>query len=393
MPRFNAIAAPGLENIVAEELRGFGLAGEVLPGGVVFEAGLADAVSLVRESRTPARILHEVVEGRVHTLEELVGLVRKGNWKGLLHPLAKLEVTATCARSRLRFREVVQRKVAWAVTEVLKGPRVVDREKRPGITQSLKVRIVDDICTLSLDMAGELLHFRGWRQEQGPAAMRENLATSCLLAMGWTGETPLVDPFCGSGTIPIEAALFALGRSPFSSRRSFACDEWPLLNSAKKPQGAKGRPGPGAASGAGARSARGAAHVARNAAQISTPPVPIFGSDRDARVLAAASANAKRAGVDITFRRLDVSELVAPAELGLVFTNPPWGERLSPDARTVARTWDDFGGVLRAHFGGWRAGFVCPDPGLARRAHPRARRVLKFPNGGIDVGLWAIDEL
>ena len=390
MPRFHAIAAPGLESIVAEELRGFGLAGEVLPGGVVFEAGLADAVSLVREARTPARILHEVVEGRVHTLEELVGLVRKGNWKALLHPLAKLEVTATCARSRLRFREVVQKKVAWAVSEVLKGPRVVDREKRPSIPQTLKVRIVDDVCTLSLDMAGELLHFRGWRQEQGPAAMRENLATSCLLAMGWTGETPLVDPFCGSGTIPIEAALFALGRSPFSSRRSFACDEWPLLATGAKHSGARGR-GPAKVP----RSANGVPGKPSptHASQPSTPPVPIVGSDRDARVLAAASANAKRAGVDLTFRRLDVAELVAPAELGLVFTNPPWGERLSPDARTVARTWDDFGGVLRANFGGWRAGFVCPDPGLARRAHPRARRILKFPNGGIDVGLWAIDEL
>ncbi len=392
MPRFHAIAAPGLEGIVAEELRGFGLAGEVVPGGVVFEAGLADAVSLVREARTPARILHEVAEGRIHTLEELVGLVRKGNWKALVHPLAKLEVTATCARSRLRFREVVQKKVAWAVSEVLKGPRVVDREKRPSITQSLKVRLVDDVCTLSLDMAGELLHFRGWRQEQGPAAMRENLATSCLLAMGWTGETPLVDPFCGSGTIPIEAALFALGRSPFSPRRSFACDEWPLVTTAKAPT----RKGAGPDMRSPPRGPRGAKTLPGKAAppsQPSTPPVPILGSDRDARVLAAATANAKRAGVDLNFRRLDVSELVAPAELGLVFTNPPWGERLSPDARTVARTWDDFGGVLRANFGGWRAGFVCPDPGLARRAHPRARRILKFPNGGIDVGLWAVEEL
>jgi putative N6-adenine-specific DNA methylase len=314
-------------------------------------------------------MLLEVAEGRVHTLEEVVGLVRKGRWKELIHPQAKLEVSATCTRSRVRFREVVEKKVAWAVQEAVKGPFVPDRVKRPSLVQRVSVRLLDDVCTLSLDAGGELLHLRGWRQEQGEAPMRENLAASCLLALDWRGEEPLLDPFCGSGTIVIEAALLALGRSPFAGRR-FAFEEWPAL---QKPT-------------------RGAPAQAPASPRLpASPNVTILGFDRDARVLGAASANARRAGVDVALRRGEVADLEAPSPLGLLFTNPPWGERLAPDPRAVARTWDSFGRTIRERFAGWRVAFVCPDADLARRAHPRARRRLTFPNGGLKVALWEVE--
>lgn len=379
MPRFTAIAAPGLEPIVAAELAEHGLTPTVEPGGVLFDAEFADAARLVRGLRTPARLLVTVAEGRVHTPEELVGLVRKGRWKELVHPTAKLEVSATCTRSRLRFREVVAKKVAWAIGEVLKGPRVPDREKRPTQPQRISVRLLEDVCTLSLDVGGELLHLRGWRQEQGPAPMRENLAASCLRAMGWNGEEPLVDPFCGSGTFVIEGALLALGRSPFS-RRSFACEEWPVLAKATARTARATSPG------------RSAPHGPREHARAA-PNVLVLGADRDARVLAAAEANARRAGVEIQLRRVDVADLEAPAPLGLVVANPPWGERLAPDARTAHRTWEAFGHTLQQRFVGWRAAFLAPDASLAQRAHPRARRILGFTNGGIKVGLWGVDEV
>ncbi|MEN9785040.1 MAG: hypothetical protein RLZZ299_304 [Pseudomonadota bacterium] len=384
MPRFYAVAAPGLEPLVARELAGFGVAPQVLPGGVRFQAELPAAREILRAARTPARLLLEVVEGRVHTPEELVGLVRRADWKPLLHPQSRLEVTASCTRSRLRFKDVVAKKAGWAVGEALKGPRVPDRERRPSLVQQLRVRVLDDVATLSLDLGGDLLHLRGWRQEQGPAPMRENLAASMLLALAWTGEEPLLDPFCGSGTLPVEAALLALGRSPFASR-AFACDEWPVFmgrgaRPPQRPRGApQGRPGEAGRTPAPGRPA--------------APPVRIVGYDRDARVLAAAEANARRAGVELTFRRVDIADAEPPAPVGLVLTNPPWGGRLAPEARTAAQTWEAFGRTLRARFAGWRVGFVCPDPQLARRAHPKARCLLRYANSGIDAGLWSVDAL
>ena len=369
MPSFYAVAAPGLEPVVAAELREVGVTPVEEPGGVRFSAELAEGARLARALRTPARLLLEVLEGRVHTAEELVGLIRRARWKELLHPQARVEVAATATRSRLRFREVVQKKAAWAIAECVKGPFVPDRTRRPELTQRVSVRLLDDVCTVSLDVAGDLLHLRGWRQEQGPAPMRENLAASCLRALGYTGEEPLVDPFCGSGTFAIEGALLALGRSPFT-RRSFGCDEWPAL---------AGRKGTAAA------------RVPPAESRLAAPAHGVLGADRDARVLAAAEANARRAGVDVRFRRCDVAELEPPPGMGLVVANPPWGERLAPDARTTLRTWESFGHTLRERFTGWRAGFLAPDAHLAQRAHPGVRRMLGFNNGGIRVGLWVVE--
>jgi 23S rRNA G2445 N2-methylase RlmL len=118
-----------------------------------------------------------------------------------------------------------------------------------------------------------------------------------------------------------------------------------------------------------------------------------LGADRDGRVLAAAEANARRAGVEIALRRCDVADLEPPPGLGLVIANPPWGERLSPDARTTLRTWESFGRTLKERFAGWRAGFLAPDAHLAQRAHPGVRRMLGFNNGGIRVGLWVVEAV
>ena len=373
MSSFYAVAAPGLEPVVAAELREHGVVPTEEAGGVRFTAEVVAGARLARALRTPARLLLEVVEGRVHTPEELVGLIRRARWKELLHPQARVEVSATCTRSRLRFRDVVQKKAAWAIAECVKGPFVPDRTRRPELVQRVSVRLLDDVCTVSLDVAGELLHVRGWRQEQGPAPMRENLAASCLRALGYAGEEPLVDPFCGSGTFAIEAALLASGRSPFA-RRPFACDEWPAL----APRG-------------GASSGHRVASVTHGETRIAQATHGILGADRDARVLAAAEGNARRAGVQINLRRCDVADLEAPPGIGLVIANPPWGERLAPDARTTLRTWESFGRTLRERFAGWRAGFLAPDAQLAQRAHPGVRRMLGFNNGGIRVGLWVVE--
>ncbi len=357
--KWYAVAHPGLEPVVARELQSLGIAGTELPGGVRFEAALADGASLLPRLRTPSRLLLELVTGPARSAEELTALVKRVPWKTYVLPDARLEVHATAKESRLHFTESVEKKVSWLVREALKGPRVVERTPRAGLPQRISVKIDADRATVSLDAGGDLLHFRGWRTEQGPASIRENLAAAMLFAAGWTGDEALVDPFCGSGTICIEAALLASGRSPFV-KRTFAWQEWPSL--------AKHRP--------------------------KTPPpqpvhVPILGCDRDGRVLAAAMANAERAGVDVSFRRVDVADLGPPGPTGLVICNPPYGKRLGEGSE--GRAYQSLGETLRGRFEGWRALFLAPDAGLAAKTHREARRLLTFSNGGVKVGMYAVE--
>jgi putative N6-adenine-specific DNA methylase len=347
-----AVSSPGLEALTARELGG----GEVLPGGVRFRAEIDDALTRIRMLRTPSRVLAELAEGPAKSLEELDAVVRKVQWKKWLHPAAQVEVHASLAKSKLRFAESVERRVAHAIREAVKGPRVVDREKRPSLPQRVQVRVLEDRAVVSLDAGGELLHVRGWRAEQGAAPIRENLAAALLLAANWTGDEPLLDPFCGSGTIPIEAALLAAGRSPYGRRR-FAFEEWPCAPRPRVPQG------------------RGSAEV--------------YGSDRDARALGAAEANARRAGVEIHLRRCDVADIEPPAPTGIVVSNPPYGLRLSPEG--VGSVWRAFGNAWRARFAGWRAYVLSPDPHLVQLVHRGARRMLHFNNGGVRVGLYVIE--
>ena len=180
----------------------------------------------------------------------------------------------------------------------------MERERRPSLPQRVQLRLVDDEATLSVDAGGELLHFRGWRSSVGEAPIRENLASALLYLSGWDMQEPLVDPFCGAGTILIEAALMAAGKNPFT-RRDFACSEWPALLKKKW-----------------------------NTQDINpTIRTPILvGSDRDPKALVAAKENGERAGVQVRWLRHPASELGPPAATGLIVTNPPYGHRLEEEA-------------------------------------------------------------
>lgn len=371
-----AVIPPGLESVVAAELAGLGVEGEVHPGGVRFAADAAKVAELARTMRTPAQVLLEVGSGSARSTEALGALVRRLPWKSLLHPQAALRVEVSSRASALRFRENVTRSVTSMVREARKGAFVPDRGSRPKVEQVLQVRIVDDVATLSLDAGGELLHRRGWRTEAGKAPMRENLA-ACLLALAeWDGTDALYDPCCGSGTLLIEGALLAANRSPFASR-SFACDEWPATAPAK---GAAARP-------------RGPAPTARAPAGRSPAPraaplparVPICGSDHHLPTVQTALQNAKRAGVSIRVEHLELNDIQPPAVVGTVVSNLPWGERLGDQVGGVYTT---FGRVLRERFASWRVVFVTSDNRLAKRVDERVECLARFKNGGIPVGVW-----
>ena len=222
---------------------------------------------------------------------------------------------------------------------------------------TLLLRGVDDRFTFSADASGERLHRRGARIEAGAAPLRETLAAGLLALAGWRPGTALVDPMCGAGTIVIEAAMQALGRAP-GAERAFAMERWPLAADA------------GDRRGDGRAARRGAGRRVRPRA---TPRRPIIGSDRDPRMIESARRNAERAGVAarVTLACRDADAARPPAPTGLVITNPPYGHRLG-DPRAAARGYRDLGGVLRAHFRGWRAAVVTP-PGSKSSAHGHAR--------------------
>jgi putative N6-adenine-specific DNA methylase len=357
--KWYAVAHPGLEGVVAAEIAEAGPVPVVSPGGVAFDATLELGARLARSLRTPDRLLAELASGPAPTSDQLAALVRKADWRPFIHPLATLEVAVTTRASRVHYRDSAERKVEHAVREALKGPRLPDKGGRPRMPQRVQVRIDADRATISVDAGGELLHRRGWRPEGGGAPLRENLAAALLRLAGWHGTEPFVDPFCGSGTLPIEAALLAAGRSPFGGR-PFACDEWPGLGPQR-----------------------------REPPRQRSASVVIVGADRDAKALPRALANAERARVDVRWQQIDVSELAPPAPSGTIVTNPPWGLRLAPEA--VGSVYARFGRAIRERFGGWRVVFLSPHPSLAERVHREATCLTTFTSGGVHIGVWAVE--
>ena len=360
MSRWFAVVPPGLEPIVARELSWLGFPGEVVTGGVNLEAPLQEGALLSAAVRTPSRMLLRVAEGNARTLRDLARLVERVDWSPFLRDRAPITVSASCSRSKLIRRDIVANKVKTTLHTTLRKQVSPHRGRPPRIEQRLLVRIDNDHVTFSLDAGGELLHRRGWRTSAVKAPLRENFAAALLVAAGWDGEEALLDPFCGSGTLPIEAALLAAERVPWT-HRSFAFEEWPVM-SGQRPARTRGVP----------------------------VSVPIVGSDHNERSIAASTDNARRAKVDVDWRQLDVTDIEPPATSGLVVANPPYGHRLGQRIRGV---YVRFGQVLRERFEGWRVVFIAPNDRLAHAAHPEAQRMTTFRNGGIRVGVFTIEDL
>jgi len=239
------------------------------------------------------------------------------------------------------------------------------------IIQMVVVRIVRDELTVSVDSSGAALHRRGWRLASAKAPLRETLAAAMVRAVGWDGSVPLIDPFCGSGTIPIEAATIARDLAP-GMHRPFAFQRWPSFE-----------PGTWASV---------CAEAAKRAEDAPAPGVLIEAGDRDEGALEATRSNARRAGVapDIDVSHGAISNLVPPSDgpAGWIVTNPPWGGRVGgPD--DLRDLYARFGSVARERFAGWSVAMLVADVGLARHTGLDLREVLTTSSGGKAVTLLA----
>lgn len=353
------VAPPGLEPVLAEEARACGFApAEPVAGGVRIEGGWVEAWRANLELRGATRVLVRIGAFRALHLAQLDKRARRLPWADTLRPDIPVRVEATSARSRIYHAGAAAQRVATAIREGLGAPVTDDA------AVVIKVRLDDDLCTISVDTSGESLHKRGHKVAVGKAPMRETLAALFLRQCGFSGAEPVVDPMCGSGTFVIEAAETALGLLPGRSRQ-FAFEDlatfdpaaWARLSDRPVPPG---------------------------------PSVRFHGFDRDDGAIRMAAANADRAGVAAvaTFGRQAISELTAPeGPPGLVIVNPPYGGRIG-ERDLLRGLYGTLGKVLRSGFSGWRVGIITSEPALARTTGlPFLPPLPPVPHGGLRVGL------
>ena len=378
-----AATAPGLESIAAGELKALGIRGSQQPGGVSFNGDNRSLYLANLHLRTPSRVIVRLGQFHASTFYELERRLKKIQWTNFLLTESTIDVRVTCRKSRLYHSDAVAERVVSAISDA--GVHVqsqahddvlADDEGEGAIgeaPQLFVVRIVNDQCEISADSSGELLHRRGYRQEVAKAPLRETLAAAMILASGWRPGTPLVDPMCGSGTIPIEAAMIAR-QIPPGLRRKFGFMQWPSFDAALWKE---------------------LISKAENEIVPTASGRAILGADRDAGATAAAARNAERAGVssDVQLATQPVSATLDSLsdldEEGWVLTNPPYGIRVGE--RDLRNLYARLGSIVEKKRG-WRLGVLAAEPALARQARVTLRSRFETRNGGIPVQFLASEK-
>lgn len=358
--RVAATCARGLEGVVAAELAGLGL-GPASPGLGVVEFG-ADFSGVVRANlwlRGAMRVVVKLAEGRADGRQDLYDMARRIPWESWMGVDETLTV------------DVAGRSPSFANTAfagLVVKDAVVDRFRdrvgsRPNVNRNdpdlrLHVHLGSGTAGIGVDSTGSPLSHRGYRPRGGPAPLAESLAAGVLLLAGYDGTQPLLDPMCGTGTLAIEGALLAAGRAP-GLRRSFAWERWKFL--------------PGDLG----RTLRVQAEERRR-----RPGWPVVGRDVDPRAVAAATANARAAGVGeyCRFERGDVRMLPAVQPGSLIVSNPPYGHRLGESNELIA-LYRDLGRALKAGAPGSKAWLLVGDRTLGRALGLQPQHRMELFNG------------
>ena len=372
-----AVCSPGLERLLESELQAVfndtAVASTIKKseGGVEFRGTLNDVQRANLWLRTANRILVRVgsfIAGRFDVFQQKFKLVP---WERYLKPDQPVQFRVSSILSQLYHTDAIAERAKEAAEQRIGVPLTVYHSGQHNqAPQVVVIRFIKDRCWVSIDSSGEHLHRRGYKLATGKAPLRENFAAAMLLACGWQGDQPLLDPFCGSGTIPIEAALLAANIAP-GLNRSFAFQNWEqydhdhwetLLEEAKAAQ--------------------------------KPVDVPIVGADRDQGVITAAAENAERAGVAdlVKFYCRSISDNQPESEQpGWIITNPPYGTRIRHN-RDLRNLYATFGKVCRNNFPGWGVGFLCTDLALVHQTELPVQPGISFSNGGIAVMMFITDD-
>lgn len=329
MSKLNLIAtsAFGLESIVAKELKSLGFEDLKVENGKVTyttnEEGLCVSNLWLR---CADRIFIKLSEFTATSFEELFEMTKALPWADILPIDANFIVNAKSVHSTLFSLSDIQSIVKKAIVEKMKDTYMVNWFEESGAKYPILVSILKDVVTISIDTSGVALHKRGYREVGNEAPLKETMAASLIKISGWDYTKPLIDPMCGSGTIPIEAALMGMNIAPGLSRK-FISETWDIIPKETW-------------------------KIVRKEAYTSidfTRELSIEGYDIDERVIRIATQNAIKAGVEecIHFQRRPVSELSSSKANGFVICNPPYGERLS-DNENVEALYKEMGNVFRA---------------------------------------------
>ncbi len=377
------VVPPGLEALAAAELRDAGHPVEVVRGGLSWSAGWEGLMAAHLHSRIASRVLVRVARFGARALGELERKAGDVDWAAWLPPERRgdlshpIPVEVSCRRSRLYHEGAVRERVLRAIGWETAGPSTAKASPEPW---RLHVRVHRDTITISLDATGDHLHRRGYRRLTGSAPLRETLAAAALRASGWPLDRPLLDPFAGSGTIVIEAALIARRIPPALATASRRPPDFPFLEWEGAPaatwttmiEDARERILPGA-------------------------PAPILASDRDARSLEALAGNARAAGVedDLSVRQASMSTASnTGGDPGWIVTNPPYGGRLGERSQ-LRPLYRSLGAQLAGPWSAWDFSAYVSDPvlegalrrELSRRGAGPLDPLVKTRNGGIAVTL------
>ncbi|MFU0885995.1 bifunctional 23S rRNA (guanine(2069)-N(7))-methyltransferase RlmK/23S rRNA (guanine(2445)-N(2))-methyltransferase RlmL [Kluyvera sichuanensis] len=366
-----ASTARGLEELLKTELEGLGAQEcQIAQGGVHFQGDTQLLYKSLMWSRLASRIMMPLGECSVWSDLDLYLGVQAIDWTSIFTPDATFAVSFGGLNDSIRNSQYGALKVKDAIVDAFTRKNLprpnVDREN-PDLR--INVRLNKETAYISLDLSGEGLHLRGYRDRTGMAPIKENLAAAIVMRSGWVPGTPLLDPMCGSGTLLIEAAMWATDRAPGLHRGHWGFSGWAQHDDAvwkevKADAQTRARAGL-------------AAYESR-----------FFGSDVDSRVVELARSNARRAGIGelITFEVKDVAQLTNPlpkGPYGTVISNPPYGERLESEPALIAMH-SLLGRNMKNQFGGWNLSLFSASPELLSCLQLRAERQFKAKNGPLD---------
>ncbi|MBS0880141.1 bifunctional 23S rRNA (guanine(2069)-N(7))-methyltransferase RlmK/23S rRNA (guanine(2445)-N(2))-methyltransferase RlmL [Pantoea sp. JGM49] len=367
-----ASTARGLEELLKTELDALGAQDlQVVQGGVHFRADDRVMYQSLLWSRLASRILLPLGEFGVWSDLDLYVGAQSIPWTEMfdsstsfaIHFSGTNEVIRNSQFGALRIKDAI---VDSFTRQNLERPSV-DREQ-PGIR--INAWLNKDRVSIALDLSGDALHQRGYRQQTGQAPLKETLAAAIVMRSGWQSTTPLIDPMCGSGTLLLEAALIATDRAPGLLRTHWGFNRWKNHNQAVWQE---------------------VLAEAKERARVGTAATTarFFGYDNDSRVLESARANARRAGVFelFTFAQQDVIKLKNPLAgqeiTGTVLSNPPYGERLESEPALIA-LHSLLGRIMKQQFGGWNLSLFSASPELLSCLQLRADRQFKAKNGPLE---------
>lgn len=357
-----ATAAMGLEAIVAKEVRDLGYDCTVENGRVLFQG---DETAIARANmwlRTADRIKILVGEFKAYTFDELFEGTKKLPWEKYLSANAEFPVLGKSVKSKLFSVSDCQAIVKKAIVERMKKAYKIEGWlEENGPLYRTEISILKDKATLTIDTTGPAaLHKRGYRVGQGEAPLKETLAAALVKLTNWHPDRPFVDPFCGSGTIPIEAALIGQNIAP-GFNREFSSEDWSIIGSAVWDK------------------VREEAEDMANYDQ----PLDIAGYDIDHKMIEIAKNNAIEAGLAdiINFKQMQVRDFTTTKEYGVIVGNPPYGERLS-DRPSVEKMYKEMGEALRP-YDTWSVYMLTSDEDFEKFYGKPATKKRKLFNGFI----------